>query len=100
MTSAPNEELRPALDTSPAGWIAPRLTGEVHTVTGNVPNGYAAYARICHPAPDDGDGWASWPEVAAETGRRAHPTMQWHAVVGSPDPDNTEGSLWRGEDPE
>jgi hypothetical protein len=48
VTNTPNEELRPALDTSPAGWIAPRLTGEVHRVTGNVPNGYAAYARICH----------------------------------------------------
>jgi len=76
------------------------LTGAVGTVTGTVPAGFDAYVRICHPA-WDGDGhWASWSRVAEATGRRAHALMQWHAVVGSRDHDNMEGSLWPGDDPE
>jgi len=87
-------------DVSPAAWIGTRLTGAIGTVTGTVPAGFDAYVRICHPA-WDGDGhWASWSRVAEATGRRAHALMQWHAVVGSPDHDNMEGSLWPGDDPE
>ncbi len=83
-----------------AAWIGPRLTGAIGTVTGTVPAGFDAYVRICHPA-GDGDGhWVPWSRVAETTGRRAHPLMQWHAVVGSPDYDNMEGSLWPGDDPD
>ncbi|MGI9079561.1 MAG: hypothetical protein ACR2GF_01840 [Acidimicrobiales bacterium] len=38
--------------------------------------------------------------MAEATGRRAHPLMQWHAVVGTPDYLNMERSLWPGDDPE
>lgn len=87
-------------DASPGEWIAPRLGGEFGVVTLAVPSGYEAYARICHPA-SDGDGCAvSWSEVAEATGRTAHPLMQWHTLVGSSDPFNFAGSLWRGGDPE
>jgi hypothetical protein len=37
--------------------------------------------------------------VATATGRRAHPTMQWHALVGSVDYLNMTGSLWPGSNP-
>ncbi len=83
-------------DLTAAGWIAPRLSGAFGTVTMIVPDGYRAYGRICHPA----DGDVTWSEVARHTGRVAHPTMQWHALVGSPDFSNYEGSLWPGGDPE
>ena len=86
--------LRFDLDVAKASWIADRLTGPVGSVTGTVPAGFAAYARICHPIPDRSGGWVSWPEVAAATGRTAHPLMQWHALVGSSDPFNFTGSLW------
>jgi hypothetical protein len=86
-------------DVSAAAWIAPRLTGEFGTVTRTVPSGYPAYARICHPV-DGGPGrWFTWSEVARATGRRPHPTMQWHALVGSSDPFNVRDSLWRGDSP-
>lgn len=93
-------ELRVSDEVSPAGWIAPRLTGGFGAVTRTVPNGYPAYARICHPAVDRGGRLVAWSEVARATGRQTHPVMQWHALVGSADYLNMEGSLWPGSDPE
>jgi hypothetical protein len=94
-----SDELRGVLDVSPAAWLGPRLGGEFGAVTRTVPLGYPAYARICHPAQDGAGRWVTWTEVAAHTGRQAHPTMQWHALVGSPDPLNLRGSLWPGDNP-
>ncbi|HEX3394170.1 MAG TPA: hypothetical protein VHS52_06550 [Acidimicrobiales bacterium] len=94
------EEARVCDDVSPAEWIGPRLTGAIGTVTATVPAGFDAYIRICHPARDDDGHWASWSRVAETTGRRPHPLMQWHAVVGTADCYNMEGSLWPGDDPE
>lgn len=74
--------------------------GDVGTVTGTVPSGYPAYARICHPASDSHGRLTTWSEVAQATGRQPHPLMQWHALVGSPDYLNVRGSLWPGSDPE
>jgi hypothetical protein len=92
--------LLPVLDPSLADWISSRLGGAFGAATRAVPRGYDAYVRICHPAERDRGGWANWREAAAETGRRAHATMQWHALVGSPDPVNLTGSLWRGTPPD
>jgi hypothetical protein len=41
----------------------------------------------------------TWSDVARETGRKAHPSMQWHAIVGSEDYLNFRGSLWLGSPP-
>ena len=92
--------LRVTEDASAGAWLAPRLHGHFGAVTLSVPSGYAAYARICHPVTDRDGRSASWSQVAAATGRRAHALMQWHAVVGSPDSLNFTGSLWPGGDPE
>ncbi len=81
-------------------WIAPRLRGDFGAVTLAVPSGYAAYVRICHPATDTQNHAVSWSEVARATGRVAHPLMQWHALVGSPDCSKFKGSLWPGGNPE
>jgi hypothetical protein len=94
------DELEVVEDASPGEWIAPRLGGEFGAVTLAVPSGYAAYARICHPATEGGDAPVTWSQVASATGRTAHPLMQWHALVGSPDYLNFKGSLWPGGDPE
>jgi hypothetical protein len=69
--------LRPSDDASPADWLAPRLTGAIGTVTGTVPAGYVAYARILHPSARD-DRWFTWAEVAKTTGRQPHALMQSH----------------------
>lgn len=69
-----------AADVTPAAWLAPRLSGW-GTVTSVVPAGYPAYARVLHPVDDD----VRWAEVAERTGRRVHPLVQWHRLVGSTD---------------
>jgi hypothetical protein len=86
-------------DPSAGAWIAARLGGQFGAVTRVVPRGYAAYARICHPASDESGASVTWSEVARSTGRRAHALMQWHALVGSADPSNTTGCLWPGASP-
>jgi len=94
------DELQVSDDASPAAWIAPRLGGEFGAVTRTVPGGYDAYVRICHPATDDNGAPVSWSKVATATGRKAHPRMQWHALVGSPDSLNFKGSVWPGGGPD
>jgi hypothetical protein len=94
------DELRVSDEVSAAAWIAAKLGGEFGAVTLAVPSGYPAYVRICHPATDRGDAPVSWPEVAKATGRRAHALMQWHQLVGSPNPRDPSGSLWQGGEPE
>lgn len=84
----------------PGAWIAPRLQGEFGAVTLAVPSGYAAYARVCHPAVHPAGNPVTWTQVAQATGRTAHPVMQWHVLVGSRDYLNFKGSLWPGEDPQ
>ena len=69
---------RYSADVSPAAWLRPRLAGW-GTVTSVVPAGYPAYARVLHPVDDD----VRWAEVAARTGRRVHPLVQWHRLVGA-----------------
>jgi hypothetical protein len=93
-------ELRVSDDVSAAAWIAPRLGGDFGAVTLAVPSGYESYVRICHPAWDQDETPVSWSVVAKATGRQVHPLMQWHALVGSPDPFNFTGSLWPGRPPE
>ena len=87
-------------DTSPGAWIDPLLGGEFGAVTLQVPRCFAAYARICHPARDANDMPVDWATVARATGRTPHALMQWHALVGSPDPFNFTGSLWPGQEPD
>jgi hypothetical protein len=86
-------------DDPPGTWIAPRLHGDFGAVTLQVPHGYSAYVRICHPATTVSGLPATWSEVARATGRNAHPLMQWDALVGS-DTLRSTGSLWNGRRPE
>ncbi|MGK5683771.1 hypothetical protein [Actinoplanes sp. URMC 104] len=78
-------------DVAAASWIKPRLDGSFGAVTRHVPVGYAAYVRICHPVDDETGRQVTWSAVAAATGRRAHPTMQWRALAGA--------ARWAGSDP-
>ncbi|CAN5300033.1 hypothetical protein BH20ACT5_BH20ACT5_01540 [soil metagenome] len=92
--------LRPELDVSPAQWLAPRLSGRFGAVTRQVPAGYPAYARVFHPAHDEHGEPVSWAHVAEVTSRQVHPTMQWHALIGSADSANPASDLWPGDNPE
>lgn len=69
-------------DPDVGGWVADRLRG--FTADGGcpvgsvVPSGFDAVVRVLHPVGPDGRTWAS---VAAATGRRTHPLVQWPCIA-------------------
>lgn len=96
-------------DTSGAQWLADRLDPGYETMHGVVPRGFAAYARVFHPAearslpgrtvPTTEDVWplsetewqtlfeqfidapARWADAASAFGATMHPLAQWHRIV-------------------
>ena len=66
-----------------ADWIRERLHPFALDVGSIVPAGFAAYARIFHPASIAGrpDVDVRWSEVAALSGKTAHPEMQFQAIA-------------------
>jgi hypothetical protein len=76
-------------DVHQAGWIGPRLApwSGGHTAAIVVPAGFAAYARVLHPAgiPEHGeDHPVRWAEVAAWSGLPLRPDAQFHSVALPP----------------
>jgi hypothetical protein len=71
---------------SVGAWIKPRLSGGAGAVTCEVPSGFAAYARIFHPAIGQDGSRVRWAEVAKARGTVAHREMQWHALLGFSSP--------------
>lgn len=88
------------VDGAVAGaWIEPQLDGWGGKVKQQIPQIYDAYARIFHPASDGEGNPVTWGDVAAALGTTAHREMQWHAIVGSYDSSNFQGSKWSGGNP-
>jgi len=86
-------------DTAEARWILQGLGGSFAAVGRHVPRQYDAYVRICHPVEASDGSVVQWSDVARFTGRQAHSTMQWHALVGSRDKSTVTESLWPGDNP-
>lgn len=79
-------------DLSPADWLTvdgpqPAAMGTVASVSAP---GFAAYARILHPARLDGRP-VRWSAVASAMGTRVTPVVRWHEVIGA-DPDDANRS--------
>jgi hypothetical protein len=87
-------EFSPETALTDVRWLAGRFDPPVADIG---PTGFDAYVRVCHPA--EHDRTYSWSEVAQETGRIAHPLMQWHKIVGASDYLNKEDSIWPGDNP-
>lgn len=87
-------------DSAAADWIEPELTGKFGTVGGLVPSRYQSFIRIFHPATTSDGKPATWSQVAKAMGRTMHPCVQWHALLGSSDPEEFSGSEWSGGYPE
>lgn len=70
-------------DLSPAHWVTRRAPGhgDFGTVAGVAAPGYAAYARILHPAELD-ERPVRWSTVASAYGREVAPGTDWHALIG------------------
>lgn len=84
-----------------ADWVARRLAPfDGHSVASVVPTGFAAYARILHPAEEPGRGslLVRWRDVARWSGVDLRPDTQFHTIAlpperpGGPPP-------WRGQGP-
>ena len=83
-------------DVTVGDWIAPRLGPFGGRVGSVVPRGFAAYARVLHPARGEDDRERGWAEVCAATGRTAHALMQWSAIAPErPGAEPAVGSLGR-----
>jgi hypothetical protein len=84
------DEVMPSNAVEAADWIPGRLNGFAKNVGSIVPKGFDAYARIFHPGTDrTSDLYAPvvevrWAEVAARSGKIAHPEMQFHAIAPPP----------------
>ena len=72
-------------DLSPADWVAERLHDFAVDVGSVIPEGFAAYVRLIHPAARSDAGNkvpVSWNDVAAANGRVVHAEMQWANISG------------------
>ena len=65
-------DIRPVNDTSEAQWFCEVLDPSFETLSGLLPSGFEAYARVLHPA---------W-RVRREDGRLAHSPVRWEEVAG------------------
>jgi hypothetical protein len=95
------QSLPPSEDVEAAGWIGDRLHPFAQDVGSVIPSGFAAYARIFHPASASRD-WipmdVTWSTVASWSGRTVHPEMQFHAIASAVEPSETDGPMpWSGE---
>jgi hypothetical protein len=79
--------LAPVSDAEPALWLASALEkpwgrgGGANCAAAVIPRGFAAYARLFHPAYLASEGRdITWAETAARAGTRPHARMQWHAI--------------------
>ncbi|WP_411075651.1 hypothetical protein [Streptomyces sp. cmx-4-7] len=72
-----------AADLGPARWLTERAPGygDFGTVAGVAAPGFAAYARILHPA-SLGERPVRWAAVAAARGRVLTPGTDWHELIG------------------
>ena len=87
-------------DPSAATWVVAALASAMSgAVASLVPGGFAALARVLHPAiryEGDDDVEVRWAAVARHNGRTAHRLMQWPAITGSWDfvADLDQPGLW------
>ena len=82
-------------DVSEARWVEESLSN-FGTLRALMPNGFAAYARIFHPAylNRDEERPVRWSTVASWTGRAVHPLMQFERIAGLSEDDMYKDPPW------
>ncbi len=93
-----SRELVPSARVSEADWYGAALVGW-GTVESVIPRGYAAYARILHPATGPGDERLRWSDVARSSGKVLHPLAQFAALAGRWAYDDSGGDSCPGDHP-
>jgi hypothetical protein len=66
---------------SAADWIARCLHPFAQDVGSVIPEGFACYVRIFHPANPGGPSKVRWADIAQANRRIVHPEMQFHAIA-------------------
>jgi len=81
-------QMIPVNDAKEAQWMAESMekpwsrSKNANYVAAVIPRGFAAYARVFHPAYfRNEDREISWSEVAKHMGRTPHSQMQWHSIA-------------------
>ena len=95
-------ELEFVTDLSPAAWIAEQIHGFGHDVGSIIPEGFARYARVFHPArrlndqTNSNPGYQAvrWSDIAASNGTVMHPEAQFEAISGADPWHNHQPGLW------
>jgi hypothetical protein len=83
----PGPRPEPLRDISAGRWLEERLWDwgpEGVRLGSNLPDGFAAYARILHPASrlrEDGGGKLRWATIASWTGGTVHPDVQFDRLA-------------------
>lgn len=83
-------------DDAAARWIEGSLSGPMGSVSRAVPGIFETYGRLFHPAYTVQGDSRRWEDVANELGRKMHPLVQWHTLVGLRSPADLPGSEWPG----
>lgn len=93
--------MRLCQDVSPAEWIIDRIHDFGEDVGSVIPEGFADYLRVLHPAGrtrGDHEDPVRWSEIAAANGRTVHPEMQWPNISGVFEhSDSPQPGLWDRE---
>jgi len=83
-----NFEFKPVENANEAQWIKRLIekpwgrSKNANYVAEIIPAGFAAYARIFHPAYSSVENREiSWDEIARITGKTSHSKMQWHLIT-------------------
>ena len=67
-------------DVTPGRWVEEGLARSFGSMGSLVPGGYAAYARLLHPARNGTDRRLRWSAVAEWSGRVYHPLMSFEGI--------------------
>jgi hypothetical protein len=70
-------------DFRPARWLTESVRSFADNVGSLVPDTFAAYARVFHPAHNDRN-LVSWAQIARANHKNAHPQMQFTRLIGYP----------------
>ncbi len=76
------DTLKVAISGTPGDWVVAGTNGAKYTIGSLLPNSFAAYARVFHPA-YSGAQEVKWAEVAHRNGTVAHPSMEWQSITCS-----------------
>ncbi|WP_369056597.1 hypothetical protein [Kineococcus terrestris] len=94
MPAALLQPAAPHTAASSAAWLRTRLVPGPHA-----PTGFAAAARLLHPARDEHEQPATWAQVATRTGQPLHPDTTWEQVSATVRTRRSSHSRWPGSDP-